>query len=697
MNASLPYNDQPIFRSSEDIFGVAPFAEALAKSILQTRSPTGTVIALNGPWGSGKSSTVNLIRHHLDAAVKDGNIVIVDFACWWFRGEEALVLEFFRVLDAGLSPTLGKKLKKSLPKLGARLLKAGAVLGSVADLAGAGGFGGVAGRMMERFGKLESVEKLHTDLSTVLREQKRRFLIVIDDIDRLSPDEVLLIFRLVKSVGRLPNVMYLLVYDRQLAERIVSERFPSEGPHYLEKIVQAAFELPEPMTTNFQRHLLGQIKAVCGEPSEERRFMNIFYDGVAPAMRTPRDAVRFTNLLTLTWPAVAGEVDLADFIALEVLRLRHPDVYRSVRQNKDPLCGQVMGNYNLNGWAKEYEDLLFQSVTDAQRKYLRNIMMRMFPLLEHVWGKSQYEGSSPQWGAERRVCSASHFDTYFRFAIGMEVLPAVELNALIDKAHDSTFIASEMRRAALVAQPSGETKASVILNDLARHAEKVDIAHIQPLLAGLFAVADEINEADQGRMSSMGNNERRLYWLLHRLTQDRLTLEERSKIYVAACQNASLGWLASFVDSATKKQDMTTAFDAKILQRLLGERIVKAAKDGSLIRNQNLALLLQYWSDLDDNDGAAVKQWTVMQLADDEAVRQFAVAFTSYGWIQGGGMSGLSDRVAMRTTHAQVKGLEHMMDVSEFRQRVENVAAKGIFQEVVEFLEAWKRHEQGSD
>jgi len=414
-------------------------------------------------------------------------------------------------------------------------------------------------------------------------------------------------------------------------------------------------------------------------------------------MRTPRDAVRFTNLLALTWPAVAGEVDLADFIALEMLRLRHPDVYRSVRQNKDPLCGQVRGDYNLNGWAKEYEDLLFHSVTDAQRKYLRNIMMRMFPLLEHVWGKSQYEGSSPQWAAERRVCSASHFDTYFRFAIGTEVLPAVELNALIDKAHDPTFIASEMRRAALVVQPSGETKASVILNELARHAEKVDIAHIQPLLTGLFAVVDEINEADQGRMSSMGNNERRLYWLLHRLTQDRLTLEERSDIYVAACQTASLGWLASFVDSATEKPDMTTLFDAEILKRLLGERIVDAAKDGSLIRNQNLAHLLQCWSDLDDNDGAAVKQWTAMQLADDEAVWQFAVAFTSYGWSQGGGMSGLSDRVAMRTTHAQVKGLEHMMDVSEFRQRVEKVAAKGMFPEVVEFLEAWQRHEQGSD
>ncbi len=38
----------------------------------------------------------------------------------------------------------------------------------------------------------DTVEKLHAELTTVLGEQKKRFLIVIDDIDRLSPDEALL-------------------------------------------------------------------------------------------------------------------------------------------------------------------------------------------------------------------------------------------------------------------------------------------------------------------------------------------------------------------------------------------------------------------------------------------------------------------------------------------------------------------------
>ena len=95
-------NDAPIKVPAEDRFGMDPFAQALAASIRKIKAPEGTVIALNGPWGSGKSSAVNLILHHLKDAIAAGEIAVVNFACWWFRGEEALALAFFRELYAGL-------------------------------------------------------------------------------------------------------------------------------------------------------------------------------------------------------------------------------------------------------------------------------------------------------------------------------------------------------------------------------------------------------------------------------------------------------------------------------------------------------------------------------------------------------------------------------------------------------------------
>ncbi|MCP5756812.1 KAP family NTPase, partial [Klebsiella pneumoniae] len=80
----------------------------------------------------------------------------------------------------------------------------------------------------------EPLETVFRELSKVLESENRRFLVIIDDMDRLSSEEALAIFRLIKSVGRLPNVMYLVVFDRQLAEQAINEKYPSEGPHFLE-------------------------------------------------------------------------------------------------------------------------------------------------------------------------------------------------------------------------------------------------------------------------------------------------------------------------------------------------------------------------------------------------------------------------------------------------------------------------------
>ncbi|WP_024508409.1 P-loop NTPase fold protein [Bradyrhizobium sp. ARR65] len=85
-------NDAPIKEPAEDRFGIDPFAQALAASIHKIKAPEGTVIALNGPWGSGKSSAVNLTQHHLKDAVAADEIAVVNFACWWFRGEAAISL-----------------------------------------------------------------------------------------------------------------------------------------------------------------------------------------------------------------------------------------------------------------------------------------------------------------------------------------------------------------------------------------------------------------------------------------------------------------------------------------------------------------------------------------------------------------------------------------------------------------------------
>lgn len=103
------FNDSPIETAEDDRYAITSFAEAIAKSILNIKQPIGTTIALIGPWGSGKSSAINLIRAALRGA-NDDKLAITDFKCWWYRGEEALALAFLQNLHALLKSSLGDKI-----------------------------------------------------------------------------------------------------------------------------------------------------------------------------------------------------------------------------------------------------------------------------------------------------------------------------------------------------------------------------------------------------------------------------------------------------------------------------------------------------------------------------------------------------------------------------------------------------------
>lgn len=286
------FNDSPIEGADDDRYGVTGFADSIAKSITRMHKPVGTTIALNGPWGSGKSSVVNLIRAALAQSASD-KLVVSDFKCWWYRGEEALALAFLQSLNGTLRTSLGDKVKDLIPNITQRLLQAGPTIGAAVTLASGAPltalFAGGSKFVSTFFPQGDTLEKLFQKLAKILADEDRRFLVVIDDIDRLSPEEAIAIFRLVKSVGRLPNVMYLLVFDRDLAEKAVQERFPSEGPHFLEKIVQAGFEVPAPLQADLNQTVLTAIQEICGDPEEAQivRIMNLFYDIVAPYMTTP--------------------------------------------------------------------------------------------------------------------------------------------------------------------------------------------------------------------------------------------------------------------------------------------------------------------------------------------------------------------------------------------------------------------------
>ncbi len=87
--------DRPGIDPKDDLFGHAPFAKGLAGSICRYSSSDGLVLALYGPWGSGKSTVLSYVRHYLEQQAECEQPVVVTFNPWWFSGQENLARAFF--------------------------------------------------------------------------------------------------------------------------------------------------------------------------------------------------------------------------------------------------------------------------------------------------------------------------------------------------------------------------------------------------------------------------------------------------------------------------------------------------------------------------------------------------------------------------------------------------------------------------
>jgi predicted KAP-like P-loop ATPase len=55
------HDNQPITQLSEDLHGFDPFAKVTANGLREMPAPDGCVLAINGPWGAGKSSVIDLV------------------------------------------------------------------------------------------------------------------------------------------------------------------------------------------------------------------------------------------------------------------------------------------------------------------------------------------------------------------------------------------------------------------------------------------------------------------------------------------------------------------------------------------------------------------------------------------------------------------------------------------------------------
>lgn len=346
---------------TDDALGYALFAKRIADVVIRMPAPSGYVIAVQGAWGSGKSTALNfartyLERHNAKAAADDARVEVVEFRPWLISGHEDLVAAFFKVLKEKISPDEndGRRLGTLLARMSKGAI--GPAVGLAAGLAKVvdptGGLGAIAigdvtnkglTALLDVWLKEPSLQSTYEQLRDELSKAGRRYLVVIDDIDRLDPEEIRVVMQLAKSVGSLPNVIYLLSYDRHIVSIALGDAARTGGPSFVEKVVQHEIALPRPTIHRLLALLNREITDVIGPTEDSERWRVIIHLGLERWITRPRDVARLSNALNFSWSALEGEIDAQDLLAMEGLRLFDPQAFDFIRDNRNFLIGEGQG------------------------------------------------------------------------------------------------------------------------------------------------------------------------------------------------------------------------------------------------------------------------------------------------------------------------------------------------------------------
>ncbi|WP_323964776.1 P-loop NTPase fold protein [Aeromonas hydrophila] len=184
---------------------------------------------------------------------------------------------------------------------------------------------------------------IRDELSSLLSKRNSSLIVVMDDLDRLTSSQLRMVFQLVKANLELPNLVFLLLFQRDLVEDKLTDGMQI-GRDYLEKIIQVPFDIPKIEVTRLHNLLFSRLDNIIEQDRfavkmfDSGRWGNIFHGALHVYFNNLRNVYRYTSTLSFHFSLLKGksafEVNPVDLIAIECLRVFEPDVYSELARSK---------------------------------------------------------------------------------------------------------------------------------------------------------------------------------------------------------------------------------------------------------------------------------------------------------------------------------------------------------------------------
>lgn len=324
-NSLSPDMPRPILLDEKDIdydlLNRRWLINQLVNSIKSCQSDQSFVIALEGEWGSGKTTIINIAKKVFYE--NPSYRVIDDFDPWTYGSQESLLIAMYDSIlkCSGLNFNVFseyKVIKKAL----ATLSKIDSKTNSVFEL----------------FSIFESekdtLKRIKERIKSYCEQQDITIVFFIDNIDRIDADKIIFLFKLIGNVFDLPRIIYVLSYDEKRLHRILVDTLAID-PHYTEKIIQQIIRIPRldgTLTASFLGKCMDNLFQAYSVPFDMES-QKVIEDYVSSQVTNIRQFKRLVNSVFSNVFCNVSNLNPYSLLAIDCIQFFEPDVYQSIFEN----------------------------------------------------------------------------------------------------------------------------------------------------------------------------------------------------------------------------------------------------------------------------------------------------------------------------------------------------------------------------
>ncbi|MCS3870867.1 hypothetical protein J3D55_003783 [Chryseobacterium ginsenosidimutans] len=352
------YDDNPIDKSDNDILGRKTKAIQIARLVKNNKSKSSIAIGIVGKWGDGKSSFMNLIEENLK---EDKRFIIVQFNSWLNISVKSIIQDFFNTVEKEIAPH-SFDISKELKKYASNVLSVNKNTTTETLL-------NAVNLLPEN-----SLSDDFDSLNKLLNMLNKKVIVFFDDLDRLQPNEVFEVLKLIRNTASFDVFNYIVGYDKEYINEALKNNQIPNPEKYCEKIFLKEFPLAPITQKDINKYI--KVKFIEFLPTKQNEINEAFSDinlhldyyqgNVFASIKNIRNAKRYLNELRISIEGIENEVDLKDFMLVKLLKYSYYDVYRLLfdkqqfidNRGNDSYSGQEkFNNYKLREKASDKKSL----------------------------------------------------------------------------------------------------------------------------------------------------------------------------------------------------------------------------------------------------------------------------------------------------------------------------------------------------